>query len=212
VLNLGFKITAAAGSDFPWASTIGDVRTFAYTGKDFSADAWFLALKEGRTFVSNGPALFLEADGKLPGSVITGTSGTVTEIKVKALSNPVIGNITRVAIYNNDGLVAEKMNTDKSDSVAMPVSHRLTKSQWLSAVVYCDNGAVAHTTPVYFMVDGKPTFDKNKAPAIIQKQVDAIQKLKDEENAKQNADKGLIGRYVNAIQFYTRLLNEVMAE
>jgi hypothetical protein len=88
----------------------------------------------------------------------------------------------------------------------------LTKSQWLSAVVYCDNGAVAHTTPVYFMVDGKPTFDKNKAPAIIQKQVDAIQKLKDEENAKQNADKGLIGRYVNAIQFYTRLLNEVMAE
>ncbi|HUQ66286.1 MAG TPA: CehA/McbA family metallohydrolase [Flavitalea sp.] len=212
VLNLGFKITAAAGSDFPWASTIGDVRTFAYTGNDFSPDAWFLALKEGHTFVTNGPALFMEADGKLPGTQITSASGTVTQIKAKALSNPFIGNITRVAIYNNEGLVSEKMNTDNADSVSMTVPHTLLKSQWLSAVVYCDNGAVAHTTPVYFMVDGKPTFDKNKAPAIIQKQVEAIQKLKDEENAKPNIDKGLIGRYVNAIDFYRKLLSEVNAD
>jgi hypothetical protein len=209
VLNLGFKITAAAGSDFPWASTIGDVRTFAYTGNQFTPDAWFAALKDGRTFVTNGPALFLEADGKMPGSQINTSSGTVTNLKVKAISTPVIGNITRVAIYNNDGMVTEKMNTTNSDSVEISISHTVTKSQWLSAVTYCDNGAVAHTTPVYFVVDGKPTFDKNKAPGIIQKQVEAIQKLKDEENAKANVDRGLIGRYENAIQFYKKLLSEV---
>jgi hypothetical protein len=209
VLNLGFKITAAAGSDFPWASTIGDVRTFVYTGNRFSPDAWFKALKEGKTFVTNGPALFLNADGNLPGSEINISSGTVTQLKVKAISNPVIGNITKVAIYNNDGMVTEKMNTDNSDSVEVSISHMVTRSQWLSAVTYCDNGAVAHTTPIYFMVDGKPTFDKKRAPAIIQKQVLAIQKLKDEENTKAKIDRGLIGRYENAIQFYSKLLSRV---
>ena len=65
-LNLGFRITAAAGSDVPWGSTLGEVRSFVYTGDTFSADAWFEGLKSGHTFVSNGPALFLEADGSLP--------------------------------------------------------------------------------------------------------------------------------------------------
>ncbi len=106
-------------------------------------------------------------------------------------------------------MVTEKMNTDNSDSVEVSISHKVTRSQWLSAVTYCDNGAVAHTTPIYFMVDGKPTFDKKRAPAIIQKQVLAIQKLKDEENTKAKIDRGLIGRYENAIQFYSKLLSRV---
>lgn len=55
---LGFRLTAAAGSDFPWGSTIGEVRTLAYTGNNFNADTWFAALKAGNTFVTNGPALF----------------------------------------------------------------------------------------------------------------------------------------------------------
>ena len=32
-LNLGFHLTAAAGSDMPWGSTIGEVRTYVYTGR-----------------------------------------------------------------------------------------------------------------------------------------------------------------------------------
>ena len=43
-LNLGFRITAAAGSDVPWGSTLGEVRTFVHTVNKFSADAWFEGL------------------------------------------------------------------------------------------------------------------------------------------------------------------------
>ena len=55
---------------------MGEVRTFVYTGKNFSHDAWFNGLKAGRTFVSNGPALFLDADGQLPGSEISKPKGS----------------------------------------------------------------------------------------------------------------------------------------
>ncbi len=210
-LNLGFRITAAAGSDFPWGSTIGEVRTFVYTGKDFTADSWFSGLKAGHTFVTNGPLLFLEADHKLPGAEIIKTKGSATELSVKTASHRDIGNITRVAIYNNDGLVAEKLNTEKSDSLRIGLSHTLEKSQWLAAVAYCDNGAVAHTSPIYFIVDGQPTWDKKKAATIIQKQLDAIRRIEEEEKSKSRTDTGILDRLENAKSLYKNFLLQLNA-
>ena len=211
-LNLGFHITAAAGSDIPWGSTLGEVRTFVYNGKNYSADNWFSGLKAGHTFVSNGPALFFDVDGKLPGSEITKINGSKSVLKAKAVSNPHIGSIDRIAIYNNDGLVVEKKNKDKADSIEINLDHILTKSQWIAAVVYCDNGAVAHTTPVYLIVDGHPTWDLNKGPAIIQKQLEAIQKIEDEEKAKTPVDHGILDRMAKAREFYRTLLSEMSSK
>ena len=67
-LNLGFRLTAAAGSDIPWGSTLGEVRTYVHTGDKFDVDDWFRAFKAGHTFVSNGPALEFTVDGELPGT------------------------------------------------------------------------------------------------------------------------------------------------
>jgi len=208
-LNLGFRITAAAGSDVPWGSTLGEVRTFVYTGRKFSADAWFKGLKSGHTFVSNGPALFFEVDNKLPGTELMKTTGSRAALKAKAISNPGIGIINRIAIYNNDGLVAEKINRGKSDSIEINLDHILNKSQWIAAVAYCDNGAVAHTTPIYLIVDGHPTWDAHKGPDIIRKQMEAIQKTEDEEKTKKITDQGIIQRMEAARGFYRRLLLEM---
>ena len=79
-----------------------------------------------------------------------------------------------------DGIVSETLNSQNLDSLYIKINHPLNKSQWLAAVVYCENGAVAHTTPVYFIVDGKPTWDHKKAPAIVEKQLEAIQLIEDE--------------------------------
>ncbi len=211
-LNLGFRITAAAGSDFPWASTIGEVRTLAYTGSDFTPDTWFAALKAGHTFVTNGPALFLTADGKMPGTEIIKSAGSAIKISAKALSNATIGTIKKIAVYNNEGLVAEMDNLKNADSIELNLNHQLKHSQWIAAVVNCDNGAVAHTTPIYVVVDGKPTYDLQKAPAIIEKQVQSIQNLMKEDSATTSVDQGLIERYKTAILFYKMLLYQIDAE
>ena len=208
-LNLGFKITAAAGSDFPWASTIGDVRTFVYTGPGFSIDRWFAGLKSGNTFVSNGPVLFFEADRKLPGTVIIKKGASKVDLKVTGLSNPGIGTINRMAIYNNEGLVAETVNLEKMDSVTIQLKHEVTKSQWVAAVVYCDNGAVAHTTPIYFIVDDQPTYNKEKAPGIIQKQLESIEEIRKQELVKAIVDKGVLERLDKANSFYQKLLAQI---
>jgi hypothetical protein len=208
-LNLGFRITAAAGSDFPWASTIGEVRTMVYTGKDFTPDSWFAGLKAGHTFVTNGPALFFTADGKMPGSEIDKAKGSTIKLSVKALSNSGIGTIKRIAIYNNQGLVAEALNKGLKDSIEINLDHKFKESQWIAAVVNCDNGAVAHTTPVYVVVDGKPTYDLIKAPGIIERQVSSINDLLREEKAKPTLDQGIIVRLETALSFYRMLLQQI---
>ena len=57
-LNLGFKLTASAGSDTPYSGTVDEERVYAFVGEQqFTADTWFEAMGNGRTFVSNGPMI-----------------------------------------------------------------------------------------------------------------------------------------------------------
>lgn len=205
-LNMGFRIAAAAGSDFPWGSTIGDCRTFVYTGNHFSTDAWFKGLKEGKTFVSNGPALFLEVNGKMPGEEINSSKNQTVNIKATALSNKNIGVIKRIEIYNNDGLIYSKENTGASDSLSFETGHTITKSQWICAVVFCDNIAIAHTSPVYIVADGQPVFDKAKAPSLIARQQKLLEEIIADERAKSHPDAGVIERCHKAKDRYMSLL------
>lgn len=208
-LNLGFRITAAAGSDVPWGSTVGEVRTFVYSGEIFNADTWFDGFKNGHTFVSNGPALTLDADGNLPGSEIIKKKGFESNLTVSAYSHPTIGFIERVAIYNNDGLIIENYNLEKSNTVKIKLNHKVDKSQWVAAVVYCDNGAVAHTTPIYYVINGQPTWNIEKAEGIIEKQSKLIKIIEDETNSKEVVDQGIIERLENAKEFYKGILKEI---
>lgn len=208
-LNLGFRLTAAAGSDFPWGSTIGDGRTFVYTGNPFSVDKWFAGMKSGNTFVSNGPALFLEVDGNIPGSEVSVPRGASVQVQVKAFSDRRIGVIQKIELYNNDGLVFETENIRQLDSLQVSLPHKILKSQWLTAAVYCSNGALAHTSPLYFIVDGKPAYDVEKGPFIIEKLLKLIEKARQVENLKQVIDQEVIENINKAKTYYIRLKSEM---
>ena len=59
------------------------------------------------------------------------------------------------------------------------------------------------------IVDGHPTWDANKAPDIIRRQMEAIRKTEDEEKAKKIVDQGIIKRMETARGFYRNLLLEM---
>jgi TolB protein len=76
LLNLGYRLPAGAGTDAManYASLRGPVgmnRVFLNTGGATTPTALRTALKEGRTFASNGPLLGLEVDGKRIGETVT---------------------------------------------------------------------------------------------------------------------------------------------
>lgn len=203
-LNLGFRLTAAAGSDLPWAATIGEVRTYVYTGKKFSPDKWFEGLKKGNSFVTNGPMMFFDCNGKLPGSEIKASKGEEVQLSLKVQSQSDIGVLSKIAIYNNDGLVAELSNPDNKQELVLTKKLNITKSQWLVAVAHSNNNAVAHTSPIYVVVDGQPTWSVEKAPAIIAKQMQLIDNV-----AAEATDTGIVRRMNTARTFYKAMLKKM---
>ena len=70
-LDLGYKLTALAGSDFPWCgpkfAQIGNARFTRTRAGRSHIERWFAAMQAGHTFVTTGPMLFLTVNGKMPG-------------------------------------------------------------------------------------------------------------------------------------------------
>jgi hypothetical protein len=61
---------------------VGYNRVYVHLDEPFSHGAWFRALGRGRSFVTNGPILLVEVDGKLPGEVLHATAGRAKRLAV----------------------------------------------------------------------------------------------------------------------------------
>lgn len=174
-LDLGYRLTALAGSDFPWCgrgprfgvhdgrgsgtddcSQIGDVRFYTYVGNDFSFNRWLQAVKAGHTFVSSGPILELAVNDRLPGDTVNVSRGAKIRIRARAyghrsqipLSTLEIvahGKVLKTVAVGETGQSAESLSLD----LEVPVERGL----WIAARCSAAATQVAHTTPVYVTVD-----------------------------------------------------------
>ena len=209
-LNLGFRLTAAAGSDVPWGSTIGEVRTYVHTGKGLDIDRWFAGLRKGHTFVSNGPALEFTVDGELPGSVLRRSAGDRLKVRGRAWGHPKVGLPSVLELIGGDGIVEKKTRADGQTELRIEAELEVKESIWLTLGTVCDNGAAAHTTPVYVTVGGRPTWSARRGPAIIQKQLEAISGIEKEFTGRTDQrSKDIIERLNKAREFYGKLARQM---
>jgi len=174
-LNLGFRLAASAGSDVPWGATMGETRVYADTGPNFSADGWFEAVKRGRTFVTNGPMLLLTVDDHIPGEDLNVARNSSLHIHARAWAPPEIGSPKTIEIIANGSVVATK-SADRSNpgELQMDAVLRAGLSEWIAARVTADNGALAHTSPVYVSVGGAPIRDEVHLPELVAKRLRAL--------------------------------------
>ena len=174
-LNMGIKLTASAGSDMPWASSLGESRVYAYTGRPFSADAWFRAFKEGRTFVTNGPMLSLTVNGSGPGEETQVSRDATIRVRAEAWAPPVIGSPKTLEILSQGAVIhtASSSNPDRQRLEAdlrLPARH----SQWIAARVTTHRDGLAHTSPVYLVVDGERFRDRERLPQLVAKRLEIL--------------------------------------
>jgi hypothetical protein len=207
-LNLGFRLSAAAGSDVPWGSTVGEVRTYVHTGEKFDVDRWFAGLKAGHTFVSNGPAIEFTVNDQLPGAEVKITKKGIAKVSARVWGHEKVGVPQVLELVGNDA-VLHKVERKKggSNELRLHVEIDVTRSQWLAINTRCANGAVAHTSPVYVVVDGEPTWSPTKCEEIIKKQLDAIAVI-DKEFSKGNdiRSRAIRVRLERAKSYYGKLL------
>lgn len=206
-LNLGFRLVAAAGSDVPWGSTLGEVRTYVQTGDGFDPDRWFAGLKAGHTFVSNGPALDFTIDGSLPGADLQRKRGDRIRVQAHVRSHEKIGLPLGLRLVTNNGLVKETLAQAGESELRLQVELALEQSGWYAASAECANGAVAHSSPIYVVVDGQPTWSATRGSAAIEKQLAAIRKIEAEfQNRPEAAHRNeILDRLKSAQAFYAEL-------
>ena len=168
-LDLGCKVTALGGSDFPWCGRgmrvgeeqvgprIGEARFYTYVGGELNFDRWLAGIKAGRTFATTGPIVELTVNGHLPGSTLDVKPGTKLRIVAKAQGHATQVPLQRLQIIGHSQVLREvRAGAPGQAAGELALELELTPKHgvWLAARVDAGPTQIAHTTPVYVTVNG----------------------------------------------------------
>jgi len=163
LLNLGFRVPAGAGTDAManYASLRGPVgmnRVFIAIVGETTPEKLHSGLKEGRTFVSNGPLLGLQIDGKHPGDAITLAKPTTLPYQASLRSIVPIDHFELIfngRVIASHRLEGARTQADVSGNVEIPVSGWLVLRAWNDHADprIQDIYPYASTSPIYVTVD-----------------------------------------------------------
>lgn len=170
-LNLGFRLVPAAGSDYPYLDLPGAVRQYVKIEGPATPEAWFEAFKAGSTYVTSGPFLELSVGDRSMGEEMEVEAGTRVEVIAEARLNPDVDRLDRLELVVLGEVVATELARGR-DRITLRTQITVSESLWLAARAYgaqeSRNGmTVAHTTPVYVVVDGLPTWNADAVPQLV---------------------------------------------
>ena len=193
-LNLGFKLTATAGSDIPWGHTIGDVRVYAYIGNQpFTADAWFEAFENGRTFVTNGPMLEFYVDDALPGDEIELTDNRKLRVRARAWGVPErIGAVPKKLEIIRHGEVIRSIDSSDPSQEELSLDFEIDSEFgfWITARAEGVDGTHALSTPIFVIRKGFRFWKFEAIDEIMNRSLIALDKVEQsvEETRKRYED------------------------
>jgi TolB protein len=176
MLNCGFKLPASTGSDWYICSAN---RVYAYTGAPFAYPDWVTALQDGRTFITNGPALHLavhgpNAENQMPGDTIRCDPGT--EIRLSASWDSHYP-VERVEIVWNGRVIAGR-NGPPNRNGEVTTRFTVPSDGWVAARIAgfvrdsFHQPIYAHTSPVYVHT-GTPPAERPEAAALFDRSIEA---------------------------------------
>jgi hypothetical protein len=139
-LNLGYRLPPSAGTGTGvMPSPAGYDRLYAHINGAFSVEKWYQAIRDGRSFVTNGPMLFVSSKA--------GDSNV--EIDASAEAREPIDRMELVA----NGRIVESISA-AAKAKEMKVRFRIDPRKYSWCAVRCflktpDNIRLAHSSPIY---------------------------------------------------------------
>ena len=215
VLNIGVPLAASAGSDvmndYYRTMAIGATRVYAKVEGELTSESFLEAVREGRSFTSNGPMIEFEVEGRGPGEAVdTGSNDADWTANVhSALPYERLDIIVNGEVVDTlDGAAAG--NNGYQGTLAVPVGGWVTirvlgaNSGWPAL----DSYLYAETSPIWFGEVGSTDPDAARASA------ETLLMLLDvaEENMKAGYGNApipkLLGHFGNARQKLIEVANQ----
>jgi hypothetical protein len=171
LLNLGYRVTPAAGTDWPYSDFPGVVRNYVELEGPLNLDDWFAAFEGGRTFVTNGPLLGLTVNGMGMGRELRVPRGTPLEVLADVRLNPDVDALDRLELVVL-GDVTDTVAANGADTAELRKTITAEHSMWIAVRAYGSrqdprNTTIAHSAPVYVIVDDEPTWKRDAVPEIV---------------------------------------------
>jgi hypothetical protein len=163
LLNCGFRLGWAAGTDYPCNNSqpFGSLLTYVQVkDKPLTYRNWIEGIKDGRTVVStNGHIEFL--DLKINGASSPGDEINMAEkggaIDVEVIWTSVSELSGRIELVCNGKIIAVIEGTaGPGKPMVMKTVATISESSWICARRMDEKGHQTHTAPVYLTVDGQP--------------------------------------------------------
>ena len=158
VLNIGVPLAASAGSDvmndYYRTMAIGATRVYVKPDGRLTSSSFRKALKEGKSFVSNGPLLEFEVAGNGPGEVVDSSGGMVSWSANVHSALP----FERLEIFVNGTVVETLEGNTQAGSKSFQGSLQVPEGGWVTARVMGENSGwpamdsylYAESSPVWF--------------------------------------------------------------
>ena len=178
LLNVGFDFKLSAGS----ASGVHPVppgwsRVYVKTGKPISARAWFDGVRAGRSFVTTGPMLFLNVNGREPGDAIRDMRFPAELNITVEMQSPATNSEVEVVV--NGVVHPVRLSQDANNLYCYRGSLKISaeSSSWIVARWVGERGNTcdaAHTSPVYVWDGTNPIPISKKEAQMLLDRVDHL--------------------------------------
>lgn len=181
-MNVGLRVPFSTGTDW----FIYDFsRVYVDVKDSLTISSWLNALKEGKTFITNGPMLNLEVDGYGPGGVIR----LDKPAQVKAIGR-VVGrrDFQAIELIHNGRVVATAQSTPAGGHFEGQMDFTLSIDEpgWVALRIESDEKTelggelFGHTSAVYFELAGKTIFRSDVAETLIAEMRTAMGKIQEQ--------------------------------
>jgi len=180
LLNCGLRISASAGTSYGRLSRLGFNRVYVKCPDGLSLPHFADGLKRGDGFVSNGPLLWLSAEGKLPGNGLALPGPDRVKLSVRlACKYP----LDLLEIVHNGRVILQKKVGALQRPLIWEETVAVEKPGWYAARCFgthrpryrhsAAHNLFAHTNPMVVTVAGKGPSSAEDA-AVFLKEIDAL--------------------------------------
>ena len=165
LLNCGFKLPASTGSDWFICSAN---RVYTHLEQSFSYDSWLETLKDGRSFITNGPVLELTVEGQPPGASLHLRARHPKQVCVEVRWQA-HRTIETIEIIMNGSVVAGERDASGSREGVLSATLAAPHDGWIAA--RCSgksrdsygHAQWAHTSPVYLRTGSRAPASRESA-------------------------------------------------
>ncbi len=157
--------------------------------------------------------LTLTAGGAIPGDTVRVARNANVRVALRAWAPPAVGAPKTLELISH-GRVIETVASDRpqKEELRLDVTLRADRSLWIAARTRSHNGGLAHTSPLYILVDGGSFADTSQLPHLSRQRLAVLDfieaRLRDEAFTRRHGPgeiAALFERIAEARQVYQAL-------